>query len=215
MRQPRCRDMLARSIASMGTTETRKMPPLKNIRHETFCRKIVEGKRHGLSQADAYLASGYRCEPGPPAEAAASRLLSSVTVKDRIIELMAPAARKAGVTVETLLAEYDEVRDLAKADKQLSVAKSATDSKGKLTGLMRDQIELGRPGDFDRCQSPTDVVDALLGAMDTDEALTTLDALRSLVESRAANQARVIPPNANGHAIETRLAIEQMRPRRR
>ena len=168
------------------------MPALRNIKRERFCQNMLNGAKDSISQAAAYRLAGYKAAAGHPAEVAASRLLSTDEVQHRIAELLAPAARKAGVTVETLLAEYDEVRDLAKADQQLAVAKSATDSKGKLTGLMRDKVEIGAPGDFDGLSSFESVVERIMQDTKPADMLAILDAVRDAIEAAAGSQAIVV-----------------------
>src|SRR4051812_30562350 len=104
------------------------MPALKNLKRETFCRKILEGTQHGISQAEAYERSGYRTS-GHASEVAASRLLSTVEVQRRIAELTAPAERKTRTTVDTLAAQLDAVFDGASGDRQWGAAGSAAGVK--------------------------------------------------------------------------------------
>lgn len=102
------------------------MPVLSNPRHEAFAQALAKGK----SAADAYTDAGYN-----PSRSAASRLSTNVNVMSRVTELQGRVAKKAEVTIESLAAEYDEVRQLAIAEKQLSAANQSTAGKAKLFGL--------------------------------------------------------------------------------
>jgi len=170
------------------------MPLLKNLKHENFAQAMVRGAAVGWSPADAYQAAGYKPSSRHAAEVCASRLLSLVEVRDRIAELQAAGARKAVVTVETLLAELEAARAAATSAEQFSAATAAIVAKAKLTGLMRDRVEVGGPGAFDRCGTPTEVVDQLLAQLgDGADVLGKLDELRELVEARLADRARALP----------------------
>jgi phage terminase small subunit len=81
------------------------MPALKNSRHEAFARGLIAGK----SQADAYIAAGYKAT-GHAAEAAASRLLlSNVEVSDRVAELKREAATDTVMSAREVLEEFSKI----------------------------------------------------------------------------------------------------------
>jgi phage terminase small subunit len=64
-----------------------------------------------------------------------------------IAKAQAKIAKKAKVSLETLLAELEEARAVAIAEKQTSAAVSATMDKAKLTGLIIEKREhTGRNG---------------------------------------------------------------------
>jgi phage terminase small subunit len=84
------------------------MAALKNAKHESFARAILEG----MSGRDAYLSAGYSAQPAA-ADAAASRLLKNVKVSARVAELKAAAARASTVTAARVL---DELAKLAFAN---------------------------------------------------------------------------------------------------
>jgi hypothetical protein len=198
------------------------MPPLKNIRHEAFAQRLVEATKTKRTNGEAYSLAGYQAT-GNAAEAAASRLLSDskTGVAKRVQEIMERGAKAASVTTQSLLAELDRVMDGAMSAEQYGAARAAIDSKARLKGLFVDKLEVGRPGDFDACKTPTEVADAFLDGRSIGEALDALDAMRELLMARAGHEAILIPPSpapasrANGHAIETAAAIKAMTPRRR
>ncbi len=196
------------------------MPALKNIRHEAFAQALVRATKTKMTNGQCYSASGYQAA-GEAAEACAARLLSDVGqgVEKRVREIMDRGARAASVTVDSLLAELDRVMDGAISAEQFAAAKAAIDSKARLKGLFVDKIEVGGPNAFDKAMTRQDLVAAMLQETTVQAALAVLDELRDALEAEAGREAIVIPSpsivpaNANGAYTETRLAIEQARPR--
>jgi hypothetical protein len=133
----------------------------------------------GLSEPDrypthghAYCASGYRAsnqrQPTPtgavsPAEVNASRLLREAKILDRVTELQAAVAKDAKETVQKLVAELNQDRQDAKADKAHSAAITAVMGKAKLLGLVTDKHQdMTKHPDFDQATSYDDVGRMLL-----------------------------------------------------
>ena len=118
-----------------------------NSRQESFCRHYVAARANASA---AYRAAGYRVKSGDVAAAAASRLLKHVRVQARIERLQAMAAKRAvDVTIDSHIADLDEIRQQGLADKQLGPAVSATVAMAKITGHMIERRETGKPGQFD------------------------------------------------------------------
>jgi phage I-like protein len=114
------------------------MPVLPNARHEKFAQALSKG----MNATEAYATAGYKGD-----RTAASRLSTNVNVAQRVAELQGRAAKKAEVTLESLLNELEEARSLAMNEKQSSAAVSATMGKAKLTGLLIEKREhTGRNG---------------------------------------------------------------------
>lgn len=88
------------------------MSALKNAKHERFARNIFGG----LSGREAYQDVYPDCSPAA-ADVGASRLLKKDKVSDRIAELSEKAAEKAGVTVDSIIAELVKIgfSDIRKA----------------------------------------------------------------------------------------------------
>lgn len=76
----------------------------------------------------------------------ASRMMSNPKVSSRIMELQAEHALRHNVTIDSLTAELDEDRELARTEKQASAAITAVMGKAKLHGLITDKKELGGVG---------------------------------------------------------------------
>lgn len=103
-------------------------------KHELFCQEYVKdcnGKR-------AYQA--VYGDAGNPSSAGA-RLCGRGDVRVRIDELQGAIAERNRVTVDSLVAEYNEIIELAKADpKGYSSVVNAINSKAKVTGNWVDQV---------------------------------------------------------------------------
>lgn len=104
-----------------------------------------------MNATEAYATAGYKGD-----RMAASRLSTNVNVAQRVAELQGRAAKKAEVTLESLLTELEEARAIALAEKQSSAAVSATMGKAKLTGLLIEKREHIEDVKRDRW-SPADV----------------------------------------------------------
>lgn len=191
------------------------MPQLKNLKRETFCRKILEGTKLGISQAEAYEQSGYRTT-GHASEVAASRLLSMVEVQRRLEELSAPTVRKTRATIDTLAEQFDAVFDGAMGSAQFGAAGSAAAAKSKLLGFMRDRLEVGGPGDFAACETIEEAVAMLLADMSPAEALEQVELTRQAIEHYAGDHAEVIVPEmARKPSTEVGDALALFQPTRK
>lgn len=116
--------------------------PLSNPRRELFAQNIAKG----MNRADAYLDAGYRLSGGT--RGAMHAMIHDPEVEARIVALQKRAAAKAVVTMETLVAELEEARELAKEGGQAAAMVSATKEKGILLGLRVERKDLTvRPGD--------------------------------------------------------------------
>ena len=133
-------------------------------RHEAFARALVAqiaGKYE--SQGKAYIAAGFAAQEGNSADAAASRLLRTVKpIAARIVELQAIAAKRKKITVETIVDELEEARDIAKEQGQSAAMVAASTGKAKILGLVVDRTEQGKPGDFTQANDSQSVARSLL-----------------------------------------------------
>jgi hypothetical protein len=194
-----------------------RMPQLRNIRHETLARELVISLRTGGTHGQAYTRSGYRAT-GAAADVCVSKLLSLAKngISQRVQELMAGGAKRAEVTVASLLDELEQARVGATSAEQFAAATSAVIAKAKLSGLMTDRLEIGPAGAFAPCQTVEDIADQVVRDMDPQEAVTMVGELLVLLEERAANMATTIAPTlAARPGNETALALKALRPSRR
>jgi phage terminase small subunit len=129
------------------------MGTLANPRHERFVQALFEGKT-----ADAaYAKAGYK-----PNDGNCIRLKGNERVKARLAELQAQAAKKSEVTVQSLLAELETARERADSAEQFSAAVRAIEAKAKVSGVLTQKIEIGGPGDFDKCETTEAVAAKML-----------------------------------------------------
>jgi hypothetical protein len=126
--------------------------PLKNTRREKFCLAVAEGK----SFTEAHQIAGYK-----PCRQNAARLMTFDDIKQRVAELQQSAAKTSEVTIVGLLQELEHARQRADSLGQLSAAVKAITSKAAISGLLIERHEVGRPGDFDDCDSPAQIVSKL------------------------------------------------------
>ncbi len=171
------------------------MPALNNLRWEAFANHIATRSKTKISQADAYLRSGYKTKQRG-AEVAGSRLLKKPEIKSRIAQITAPAVRKSGVTLEKVLFDAEQSRQLAMDIEQPSAAIAASTLQAKLVGLLRDRVEVGRPGEFYRCDTPDELLQHLrqkTAAESIDslhEQRKVLEAMRMIIEDEIASRAQ-------------------------
>ena len=129
---------------------------LANPRHERFVQALAEGK----SADEAYQLAGYRANRGN-----AARMKANENILMRLAEIQNAVAKKTAITIESICAELDEANAVAKAKGQAAAMVSAATLRAKLAGLMVEKVEVGKPGDFDACESVADVADEVLARL--------------------------------------------------
>jgi hypothetical protein len=122
------------------------MPALKNMRHEKFVREYLKCDFNG---AEAYRRVYPQRRP-LEARFSASRLLTSGNVKRRLAEVQMALLKKADITVDRILNEYEEARLLAVEQGKPEAMLSASEKKAKLVGLLVDRREVGNAGEFEQ-----------------------------------------------------------------
>ena len=110
------------------------MSTLSNARHERFAQNIAKG----MSTGPAYTAAGYKAT-GNSAEVNGARLLRNAQVRARIAELQNKAAERTIKTIEDIVTQLDEDRELARANGQAGAAVSATMGQAKILGLITNK----------------------------------------------------------------------------
>lgn len=114
------------------------MPTLRNNRRENFCLGVAKG----LTATQAYREAGYRGQ-GHVGESGASELMRKPEVIARITELRQRQVRRLDVTVDSLVADLDEMLRLATECENPSAGVSAIMGKAKLLGLIADRAGVG------------------------------------------------------------------------
>lgn len=108
------------------------MTALPNHRHEHFAQNLASG----MTADAAYIDAGYKANRGN-----AARMNADESIRDRVAQLQAAGAKRVEVTVESLLAEAEEIRALASAAGQFSAALAAVKEKGVLAGVRVEKRE--------------------------------------------------------------------------
>lgn len=107
-------------------------------KQEAFCLAFIETG----NATESYRLAGYSSSMADKtAGEAASRLLKNSKVIARLAELRAPAAEKAGITLDSHLAELADLRDKAKDARQFSAAIAAEIARGKASGVHVEKTE--------------------------------------------------------------------------
>jgi phage terminase small subunit len=112
------RPMASGNVSQNERIAEDRMPILINARHERFVQELTRGK----SQGDAYLAAGYKSASASAAYAHAARLVRNGKVRARLNELQSNEEVKSLLTMERHLEELRVLREIAKANRQLSAA---------------------------------------------------------------------------------------------
>lgn len=119
------------------------MPVLRNQRRELFAQEMAKAK----TATEAMAVAGF----SDPRNS--TRLMKIDEIQCRIVELSERGAARAemtiAVTLDSLMRELEEARQLAFARGQASAAVSATVGKARLAGLIIERREVGQPGQFD------------------------------------------------------------------
>lgn len=116
-----------------------------------------------------YLANGwnataaYRKIYGPvkTAQCQSAKLFMKPHIRKRFNQMLTKFIKRADITEERVLTQYQEAYDMAVAQGKTADMVSATTAQAKLVGLLRERTEIGMPGDFDRMESVSDVLEAL------------------------------------------------------
>lgn len=118
------------------------MPVLSNPRWEHFCQEVAKGNPASNAYEAAYGSIGGAARTG------GSRLLTNGDISARIAELLERGAKRAEVTIESLIGEAEAARVLAMSIDNPAAAVSAIREKGVLSGKRIEKAEHGKPGDF-------------------------------------------------------------------
>lgn len=162
------------------------MGQLRNLRHERAVRAYVRLYIEGETQGHIYKAyrTAYPHVTGQDClYSAASRLFKRPEIQKRISEVTKRLITRMDITEERILTQYNEAYDIAKAQGKSADMVSASTAQAKLVGLLRDRIEAGAPGDFDKLENVSDVL--------------------AEVERQAGPEAALLLANAMGYQIES------------
>lgn len=111
-------------------------------KQEDFCRYYIE-----TGNASEAYRKAYDCERMKPdsINRLAFALMNNVKIASRLEELRAEIARRHEVTEDSLIAELEEARDLAKNLMNPAAMVSATMGKAKITGFDKKILQHQNP----------------------------------------------------------------------
>jgi hypothetical protein len=142
---------------------------LKNPRHEMFVREYIKS---GI-KAEAYRRVYPHVKPKTTARTAAFRLMTRDDVSRRYWQLQEQNMKRADITIEKVLQDYQYALDLAKEKASPGEITTAATAQAKLVGLLIDRRESGNAGDFDNVSD----VDTLLAKVTAEVGPEAADAL--------------------------------------
>jgi hypothetical protein len=172
---------------------------LKNPRHERFVKTYLMQMAYGGSATAAYRvvyqgSKGYNC-----ANASAWKLLNKPHIKRRIREMRMDIKRKADITFEKILTDYQDALEMARADNDPGNIIAAAKEQAKLVGLLIDRKEVGSAGDFENMENISDI----LAAIEREAGKTVADALAGTFKLLPAPEAQKAPEsNVDTEALE-------------
>lgn len=106
-------------------------------KQEKFCQGVTKGLTYSDAYREAYNAEKMKAEV---IQVRASELLKNGKVAVRVEELKKRALKRYDLTVDDIITELEEARELAKQTNQSSTMVSASMGKAKLLGLVTDNI---------------------------------------------------------------------------
>lgn len=134
---------------------------LANPRHELFIREYLKEMAVGGTATAAYKKVYKGCKGFNCANAAAWTLLHKPKIQSRIKEMRMDIKRKADISFEKILTDYQEALDMARSKESPAEMISAAREQAKLVGLLIDRKEVGSAGDFESMESISQILEAV------------------------------------------------------
>ena len=140
---------------------------LKNPRQERFVKEYMRCETATEAYRKVYPnANGFNC-----ASAGACNLMRKPHVKRRIREMRMDIKRKADITFEKILTDYQLALDMAKSKGEPANIIAAAREQAKLVGLLIDRKEIGAAGDFENMENISDILEAVANQAGPEAAL--------------------------------------------
>jgi hypothetical protein len=79
--------------------------------------------------------------------------------------------RRSDITIERILTDYEEAKQMAKAQGKGAEIVNAATAQAKLVGLLRDRVEAGNVGDFDNMDNISEVLERVAAEAGPEAAL--------------------------------------------
>ncbi len=129
---------------------------LRNPNHERFCREYIK-----LGNGSAAYRKIWTVKDNKVSQACASRLRHKPYIKARIEEMQMEIRRKADISFEKILNDYQYALEMAKANQEPGNIIAAAREQARLVGLLVDRRESGQPGDFDQMENISEILEAV------------------------------------------------------
>jgi len=149
------------------------MPVLKRLHHELLVRAYIA---NGGFATEAYLEVAKHVKGKPitnrvSASVCAHRILHYPEVQARYRELQNQMAKRADITMDKILSDYQEALNLAKAQEKPEAIVNAATAQAKLVGLLRDRVEHGEVGEFGDMENISEILEAVAAQNGPEAAL--------------------------------------------
>ena len=166
------------------------MPALRSPRRERFAREYI---KTGIG-SEAYRRAYERQQRDATARANASRLLTIDCVSHRVSELREQAMKRADITIDKILSDYQYALEMAKEQAKPNDITNAATAQAKLVGLLRERVEAGNVGDFDGMESISEILEAVNSQAGPEAALALakafgLEKVDDLTDAKPASDA--------------------------
>ena len=177
------------------------MPRLKNIQHEEFARRyVVNGGIGAEAYRHASKVLGRKWTHPVTPRVMAFQFLQRPKIIKRIDELRNTMAKKADITVDKILTDFQEALAMAKERGQPNEIVTAAKAQAELVGLWKQRIETGSVADYESMES----VDEILAKVESDMGLEAAQRLASALgvtwPKGEASQVQQTPPEASTEA---------------
>ena len=86
-------------------------------------------------------------------------------------------ARRADITEDKILTDYQIALEIAKEQARPDSIVNAATAQARLTGLLRDRTEVGKPGDFEQLESISEVLEKVAQELGPEGALALSKAM--------------------------------------
>ncbi len=106
-------------------------------KQEKFCQGVAKGLTYSDAYREAYDAENMKAEV---IQNKASDLMKRDDIRVRVDELKERALKRYDLTVDDIISELEEAREIAKETKTSAAMVSASMGKAKLLGLVTDNI---------------------------------------------------------------------------
>lgn len=106
-------------------------------KQEKFCQGVAKGLTYSDACREAYDAENMKAEV---IQNKASDLMKRDDIRVRVDELKERALKRYDLTVDDIISELEEAREIAKETKTSAAMVSASMGKAKLLGLVTDNI---------------------------------------------------------------------------